>query len=157
MELELNWVGSDTGLAVLARARLFLECARSRRHLPNGQIASAIGDKCIGTVGGAVVLAVCDGASAWEAQGNGATHLIRRACSRCGSIALCADPRSIAVWPELLEPGRSSGWRGGCCSARCAKCGLGLTLRVGLDVLIKPPLSLLPSHHACALGDARCN
>ena len=79
MELELNWVGSDTGLAVLARARLFLECARSRRHLPNGQIASAIGDKCIGTVGGAVVLAVCDGASAWEAQGNGATHLIRRA------------------------------------------------------------------------------
>ena len=42
-----------------------------RRHLPNGQIVSAVGDKCIGTSGDDVVLAACDGASAWEAQGNG--------------------------------------------------------------------------------------
>jgi len=45
------------------------------RHLPNGQIASAVGDKCIGTSGDAVVLAACDGAGAWEAQGNGQLKL----------------------------------------------------------------------------------
>jgi len=45
------------------------------RHLPNGQIVSAVGDKCIGTSGDDVVLAACDGASAWEAQGNGQLKL----------------------------------------------------------------------------------
>lgn len=55
----------------LAYAPAFVAGAWCRRHLPNGQIATAVGDKCIGTAGAAVVLASCDAAVAWEAQGNG--------------------------------------------------------------------------------------
>ena len=67
-----DWTWGLQSPAVLAHARLFLKHVRSRRHLPNGQIASAVGDKCICSLGGAVILAACEGASAWEVQGNGA-------------------------------------------------------------------------------------
>lgn len=45
------------------------------RHLPNGQLASAVEGKCISTSGDLVVMAACDDASAWEAQGNGQLKL----------------------------------------------------------------------------------
>jgi len=61
------------------------------RHLPNGQIASAIGDKCIGTVSDAVVLAACDGASAWEAQGNGQLRSGKNCLSQDGAAAGAED------------------------------------------------------------------
>ena len=43
-----------------------------RQRLPNGQIANAIGKKCVGAAGDAVVLTSCDEGSAWETQANGA-------------------------------------------------------------------------------------
>ena len=95
------------------------EDGQSRRHLPNGQIASAIGDKCISTAGDAVVLGACDsGASSWEAQGNGVFYLIRLRAHMVGRCFSFCAPRSIAVWPELLEPRRPRGGRRGCRSAR---------------------------------------
>lgn len=42
-----------------------------RQRLPDGQIANAMGKKCVGADGNAVVLMACDGGSIWEAQGNG--------------------------------------------------------------------------------------
>lgn len=45
------------------------------QRLPNGQLTHAVGEACIGVEGVAVVLANCDGAAAWEAQGNGQLRL----------------------------------------------------------------------------------
>lgn len=62
------------------------------RHLPNGQIASAIGDKCISTAGDAVVLGACDsGASSWEAQGNGQLRSGQNCLSQDGPGAGAED------------------------------------------------------------------
>lgn len=64
------------------------------RHLPNGQIASAIGDKCMGLLGGAVVLAACSGASAWEVQGNGQMRSGHNCLSQDGPAAGAEDTAS---------------------------------------------------------------
>ena len=64
--------------SMLAFLAAWLGC---RQHLPNGQIAIAAGDKCMGTSGDSVVLAACDGAGAWEAQGNGDRYFA--ALARC--------------------------------------------------------------------------
>merc|ERR1719326_1833125 len=47
------------------------------QRLPNGQIANAIGKKCVGAAGDAVVLTSCDEGSAWETQANGQMKLAR--------------------------------------------------------------------------------
>ena len=54
----------------------------SRQHLPNGEVASAIGKKCVGVDGEVVMLTACDGGAAWEAQGNGVQSLHATPCNR---------------------------------------------------------------------------
>jgi len=63
------------------------------RHLPNGQLASAVGGKCISTSGDSVVMAVCDGASAWEAQGNGQLKL-------GGAVQKCLSQQGVSPGAE---------------------------------------------------------
>ena len=52
----------------------------SRQHLPNGEVASAIGKKCVGVDGEVVMLTACDGGATWEAQGNGVQNLHAPVC-----------------------------------------------------------------------------
>jgi len=48
------------------------------QHLPNGEIASTVGKKCVGaTDDDAVTLTACDGGAVWEAQGSGQWKLDR--------------------------------------------------------------------------------
>ena len=90
---------------------------RCRRHLPNGQLASVVEGKCISTSGDLVVMAACDDASAWEAQGNGDRYF-------AALLAACCLParnhgRSIeARWrrPEVFEPAGCFTW----CRRRCS-------------------------------------
>jgi len=113
-------VGSALGWCAFSLVLLLLFMSRCRRHLPNGQIATATGDRCIGTAGDAVVLATCDGASAWEAQGNGdILALCRSVLGQCHVVV--ARPVEVGRgWRFLLEPGWCSSWFGGRCVAWCA-------------------------------------
>ena len=106
-----------------------------RQRLPNGQLTHAVGEACIGVEGVAVVLANCDGAAAWEAQGNGmqsqlanaaltcCTHLSARIMLPCRSVAIGtvggAMPQSkrVRIWD-----GRCRCSRRGCCQQRCRCC-----------------------------------
>lgn len=73
-------VGTDGAGVVLEPCAAAVAAGDGRelwQHLPNGEVASAIGKKCVGVDGEVVMLTACDGGAAWEAQGNGQWKLGR--------------------------------------------------------------------------------
>jgi len=63
--------GSDVILEPCASAVAAGDGRELWQRLPNGQLAQATGQTCINVEGDAVLLSTCDGAVAFEAQGNG--------------------------------------------------------------------------------------
>ncbi len=67
-----------------------------RQRFPNGEIANAMGKKCVGAAGDEVVLTACDGGSIWETQGNGTIFSLV-------SIVFCCG---VSLW--VLRPVEAS-------------------------------------------------
>ena len=135
---------------------------RRQRH-PNGEIANAMGKKCVGAAGDVVALTACDGGSTWETQGNGTIFSFVSMVFCGGSLRVL---RPVEVSPcrrLLLESERSRGrigrrrcaWRrhcqqhGRCCGA-WGQHGCGWQLQHVLGNLG------LPSHYGAGAGWIAC-
>jgi hypothetical protein len=69
--------GTDVVLEPCANAVAAGDGRELWQRLPNGQIANAVGKKCVGAAGDAVILTSCDEGSTWETQANGQLKLAR--------------------------------------------------------------------------------
>lgn len=86
--------GSDLILEPCASAVAAGDGRELWQRLPNGQLAQVTGQACIGADGDSILLASCDSASAWEAQGNGQLKLAQsgdRCLSQAGPAAGTED------------------------------------------------------------------
>ena len=107
-EMCLSVENGEIGLETCSSAIAAGDGRELWQNLPNGQIASVLGKKCMtlrgGESGDAVSLMNCDetagdGGSQWEAQGNGGIHL----CSQVSSL----QNMTIAERPIEIGQGRA--------------------------------------------------
>ena len=123
-EMCLSVENGDIGLETCSSAIAAGDGRELWQNLPNGQIASVLGKKCMTLRGGdsedGVSLMNCDevagdGGSQWEAQGNGRIHCCVFPISSYANMTIAERPIEIGQGRAiLLEPER--------CHSRCHKC-----------------------------------